>query len=85
MSHIHSHADRRSFLAHSARLAALGVSPFATNLALMGGALAQSVPASGYRALVCVYLGGGNDNANTVVPVSATEHANYASALKPRG
>lgn len=84
MSRIHTHADRRSFLAHSARLATLGASPFATsfatNLALMGGAMAQSVPTGEYRALVCVYLGGGNDNANTVVPVSATEHAHYASA-----
>lgn len=83
MSRIHAHADRRVFLANSARLAALGASPFAANLALMGGALAQSVPAGEYRALVCVYLGGGNDNANTVVPVSAAEYASYASARGP--
>ena len=80
MTHLNLHADRRSFLRHSAALAATGASPFALNLSLMAGAVAQSVPSGEYRALVCVYLGGGNDNANTVVPTSSTEHAAYASA-----
>ncbi len=80
MPHLNLHADRRTFLRHSAALAATGASPFALNLSLMAGAVAQSVPSGEYRALVCVYLGGGNDNANTVVPTSSTEHAAYASA-----
>ncbi len=83
MAFIHTHADRRLFLRQSASMAALGVSPFAMNLALMGGALAQTVPDGEYRALVCLYLGGGNDNANTVVPTSSTEHADYAAARGP--
>ena len=80
MTSLNLHADRRSFLRHSAAVAATGASPFALNLSLMAGAVAQSSPAGEYRALVCVYMGGGNDNANTVVPTSSTEHAAYASA-----
>ncbi|MBX3725245.1 MAG: DUF1501 domain-containing protein [Xanthomonadales bacterium] len=43
--------------------AAAGVSPY-----LRG---------SGYRALVCVYLYGGNDSFNTVVPTSGPEYGQY--------
>ncbi|MGQ0595670.1 DUF1501 domain-containing protein [Aquabacterium sp.] len=78
MSFIHTHADRRLFLRQSAALGALAGSSLASNLALIGAAAAQS--ASDYRALVCINLGGGNDNANTVVPVSPAEYAAYAAA-----
>lgn len=78
MSFIHTHADRRLFLRQSAALGALAGSSLASNLALIGAAAAQST--SDYRALVCINLGGGNDNANTVVPVSPAEYAAYAAA-----
>lgn len=78
MSFIHTHADRRLFLRHSAALGAMAGSSLVSNLALIGAAAAQS--ATDYRALVCINLGGGNDNANTVVPVSPTEYAAYAAA-----
>ncbi|KGM40284.1 hypothetical protein JY96_10255 [Aquabacterium sp. NJ1] len=78
MSFIHTHADRRLFLRQSAALGALAGSSLASNLALIGAAAAQST--GGYRALVCINLAGGNDNANTVVPVSPTEYAAYAAA-----
>lgn len=78
MSFIHTHADRRLFLRQSAALGALAGSSLASNLALIGAAAAQS--AGDYRALVCINLGGGNDNANTVVPVSPAEYAAYAAA-----
>ena len=59
-------ASRRAFLRRSGHLAIAGTAmPFAMNLAAMGEAAAQS--ASDYKALVCVYLNGGNDYANTVV------------------
>jgi len=33
---------------------------------------------TGYKALVCVFMDGGNDSANMVVPRGASEHAAYA-------
>jgi uncharacterized protein (DUF1501 family) len=35
---------------------------------------------SDYKALVCVFLDGGNDNVNTVIPRDAATHATYSSA-----
>jgi uncharacterized protein (DUF1501 family) len=78
MTHIHHHTNRREFLRRSATLGALAGSPFAVNLAAMGAAAAQT--AGDFKALVCVFLNGGNDNANTVVPRLSAEYAPYASA-----
>jgi len=38
---------------------------------------AQSSGLSGYKALVCVFLAGGNDSWNTVVPISTPEYNAY--------
>ena len=57
---------RRAFLARMAQLAVAGAAtPLGLNLAAMGEAAAFT--GSGYKALVCVFLYGGNDYANTVV------------------
>ena len=40
--------------------------PWALNLAALGEAAAAT--ATDYKALVCIFLYGGNDHANTVVP-----------------
>ena len=70
---------RRQFLQTSGALSLLGsASPFALNLAGLGAAAAQS--ADDYKALVCVFLFGGNDQTNTVVPVDAAEFATYTNA-----
>ena len=51
-------------------MAALGTgAPFALNLAALGAASAQT--ANDYKALVCIFLYGGNDNHNTVIPYDA--------------
>jgi uncharacterized protein (DUF1501 family) len=72
-------AARRHFLGWSARMAALGAgAPFAMNLAALGAASAQT--ASDYKALVCVFLFGGNDNHNTVIPYDAASYAAYQQA-----
>jgi len=72
-------ASRREFLKRSSALSVLGVSaPFALNLAAMGSAAAQTAP-SDYKALVCVYFAGGNDNFNTLVPSDANSYSAYAS------
>jgi uncharacterized protein (DUF1501 family) len=67
---------RRLVLQRGMQLSALGVAtPLAINLAAVGEAAAFG--ASDYKALVCVFLYGGNDYANTVVPYDATNYAKY--------
>ncbi len=57
---------RRAFLKRAGHLALAGAAtPFGLNLAAFGDAAAFN--ATDYRALVCVFLYGGNDYANTVV------------------
>jgi uncharacterized protein (DUF1501 family) len=69
-------ASRRAFLKRASSLSLAGVAaPWALNLAAMAEASAQS--ATDYKALVCVFLYGGNDYANTVVPYDTTNHALY--------
>jgi len=58
------------------QLSVLGVAtPLAINLAAIGEAAAFE--ATDYKALVCVFLYGGNDYANTVVPYDAANYALY--------
>jgi uncharacterized protein (DUF1501 family) len=71
--------SRREFLRQSARFAGLGTAaPFALNLAALGSAAAQS--AADYKALVCVFLYGGNDHHNTVIPYDTAAYAEYQRA-----
>jgi len=69
--------SRRTFLKSNLALATCLASGFDV---LNGGRLAHAADISGYKALVCVYLAGGNDSFNMFVPESASEHADYASA-----
>ena len=69
-------ASRRAFLKRASTLSLAGIAtPWALNLAAMADASATT--ATDYKALVCVFLYGGNDYANTVVPYDATSHALY--------
>lgn len=61
---------RRDFLRQSA-CASLGVTGLVNALAqmrLMTAAMAQDVPDTGYKALVCLFLNGGHDSNNLLVP-----------------
>jgi uncharacterized protein (DUF1501 family) len=78
MAHIFENIARREFLKRSATLTSLAGSGFAANLAMIGDAAAQST--TDYKALVCVFLLGGNDQSNTVVPRSTAEYNAYNSA-----
>jgi uncharacterized protein (DUF1501 family) len=72
-------ASRRQFLRAASALSVAGAAtPFALNLASIASASAQSAP--DYRALVCVFLYGGNDAHNTVVPYDSASYQTYASA-----
>ncbi|HTY03612.1 MAG TPA: DUF1501 domain-containing protein [Rhodocyclaceae bacterium] len=67
---------RRAFLKRGSMLGAAGfAAPWALNLAAIGEAAAQT--ATDYKALVCVFLYGGNDHGNTLVPYDATNYAAY--------
>jgi uncharacterized protein (DUF1501 family) len=67
---------RRAFLKRAGAVSALGAgAPLALNLAAAGEAAAFT--ATDYKALVCVFLYGGNDYANTVVPYDTTNYALY--------
>jgi uncharacterized protein (DUF1501 family) len=68
--------SRRAFLRYSSSLAAAGVAaPFAINLAAMSEAAAAT--ASDYKAIVCVFLSGGNDYANTLVNYDSPSYTLY--------
>lgn len=68
--------SRRQFLSAAART--LGSASLLGSLGYMGQAEAAST--SGYRALVYLYLSGGNNGFNTVVPNSTAGHATYANS-----
>ena len=69
---------RRAFLRRAALTGAAGAAaPWALNLSLMADAAAAANPGD-YKALVCVFLYGGNDYCNTLPPVDSTNHAAYA-------
>jgi len=69
-------ASRRAFLKRSSMLAMAGsAAPWALNLAAMSEAAAAT--ATDYKALVCVFLYGGNDYGNTLVPYDDARYALY--------
>lgn len=71
-----TNTSRRAFLQRASMLAMSGVAaPLAVNLAAMAEAAAAN--ASDYKAIVCVFLYGGNDYANTLVPYDAASYNAY--------
>ena len=69
---------RRDFLKQAVCVAAAGsASSFVPQLSLMGTALAQGT-ATGYKALVCIYLDGGNDSWNMLIPADNSTTINVA-------
>ena len=75
--------SRRAFLRRSSQLAVTGAAlPTALNLAAIGEAAAFG--ATDYKALICVYMGGGSDYANTVVTYDNASYDLY-SAVREGG
>ena len=69
---------RRAFLRRAGQLGLAGVAtPWALNLAAIGEAAAFT--ATDYKAIVCVFLYGGNDHGNTLVPFDNANYAKYAA------
>lgn len=72
-------SSRRDFLRRAAALSAMGAgAPMAINLACLGPAAAQSTD---YKAIVCLFLYGGNDAINTVLATDTPSWTRY-SALR---
>lgn len=78
MSFIHQHLARREFLKRAALISAFTGTTFAANLAAMGDAAAQT--ATDFKALVCVFLYGGNDQSNTIIPTTTAQYIQYVAA-----
>jgi uncharacterized protein (DUF1501 family) len=73
--------NRRSFIQYASLAAGgslVGLRPFGAL-----NAFAQTAPVSGYKALVCVFLFGGNDANNTLVPTDTAGYGNYATLRGP--
>jgi uncharacterized protein (DUF1501 family) len=85
--------SRREFLKRSG--GALTMTALATQMSHFGAisALAQKnrleeapvAAGTDYKALVCVFLGGGNDSNNTIIPTHSAGYAEYAAARQPQG
>ncbi|PZO06390.1 MAG: hypothetical protein DCF28_01835 [Alphaproteobacteria bacterium] len=70
---------RRRLLSIGSGLTFLGAAaPFAAQLAAAGSAAGQT--ATNYRALVCIFLNGGNDSNNTVLATDADSYGRYYAA-----
>ncbi|RZU01096.1 DUF1501 domain-containing protein [Rivibacter subsaxonicus] len=76
-----SNASRREFLRHAGALSMVGsaAAPFALNLATLGSAAAQTSGTGDYRALVCLFLFGGNDAYNMVLPTDSASWSAYST------
>lgn len=80
--------NRRAFLKQLAA-AGIGVGGLGAWSDLQRIAAAASLssvpkaPGEDYRALVCLFMFGGNDGNNTVVPTTATEYQQYATGRTP--
>ena len=71
--------SRRSFIKYASLAAAgnaAGLRPFG-----MLNSFAQA--ATDYRALVCIFLYGGNDSNNTLIPFDTTGYTNYSKVRGP--
>ncbi|QJR15026.1 DUF1501 domain-containing protein [Usitatibacter palustris] len=72
--------DRRRFLATAGALTTGGLASRLAPLSLLGlAAPAAAQVASDYKALVCVFLSGGVDGNNLIVPIDAAGYAQYTA------
>ena len=80
--------SRRSFLRQAccAAVGATGMLSALAQLRVIGAIASDSLPSaafatdSDYKALVCLFLSGGNDANNLIIPADASSYASYAAA-----
>lgn len=73
--------SRRGFLQRSipAILGATVLSNTIRELRILNTAMAQGPTLTDYKALICVFLNGGNDSNNMIIPTISAEWDNYAA------
>ncbi|HEX8679271.1 MAG TPA: DUF1501 domain-containing protein [Chthoniobacterales bacterium] len=82
--HFSSFTTRRKFIRQAA-CAALGTAALTNtirDLRFINAAMAQT-PSVDYKALVCIFLSGGNDSNNLFIPTESSEYASYAAIRTP--
>jgi uncharacterized protein (DUF1501 family) len=78
--------DRRAFLGQASCAAVGSTALFSTllSLRLANSLAAQTATGTGdYKALVCLFLAGGNDSYNMLIPTTAGEYEAYAKVRGP--
>jgi uncharacterized protein (DUF1501 family) len=70
--------SRRSFLHNALALSSFGLASRLRPVNLVASANAQTATAADYKALVCVFMFGGNDGNNTIIPLDTAGYASYA-------
>ncbi len=77
--------SRRNFLQRfgSGILGTTVLSRTVRELGFLNSAVAQGTPPTDYKALICVFLNGGNDSNNMIIPTIPEEWANYAAIRGP--
>ena len=76
--------NRRDFIRQAA-CAAVGTAAMTAairDLRFMNAAVAQT-GINDYKALVCIFLAGGNDSNNLIIPTITSEYNNYAAIRTP--
>jgi len=73
--------DRRAFLRNVGAMSAFGLASRLDLVNFIAEAGAQSAP--DYKALVCVFMFGGNDGNNTLIPIDTAGYGQYAAARPP--
>lgn len=69
--------SRRGFLRGSAQASLLGT---LSSLGLLGAAAPAQAAVTDYKALVCLYMFGGNDGNNMIVPLDSVHYSKYTAA-----
>lgn len=73
--------SRREFIGQASCAGISGTALFSTLLSLrLANSLAAQTAPTDYKALVCLFLSGGNDSFNMLVPTTSAEYAAYSSA-----
>lgn len=79
---LNSFTTRRNFLSKAA-FSGLGLTAAGSiirDFGLIQSAMAAQGPVSGYKAMVCLFLAGGNDSNNWIVPTDTETYNAYATA-----
>lgn len=80
--HLNSFTTRRNFLSRAA-FSGMGLSAAGNiirDFSLIQSAMSAQGPVTGYKALVCLFLAGGNDSNNWIVPTDTETYNAYATA-----